>query len=35
VHAKPPGTQVELDVDRRGHQQTFTAVLTPRPPGVT
>jgi serine protease Do len=34
VHAEPPGTRVELDVDRDGHQKTFTAVLTPRPPDV-
>jgi S1-C subfamily serine protease len=34
VHAEPPGTDMELDVDRAGRQQVFMVVLTPRPPDI-
>jgi len=31
IHAEPPGTHVELDVDRNDHEQGMTVVLTERP----
>lgn len=34
LHARPPGTQVELAVRRDGQDQTFTARLAPRPAGT-
>ncbi len=35
VHALPPGTRIELDVERADRPQTLTALVTPRPPSVT
>lgn len=35
LHARPPGTQVSLEVHRNGADMTMTAQLQPRPPGVT
>lgn len=34
LHARPPGTQVSLDVQRDGAALTLTAQLAPRPPGI-
>lgn len=34
LHARPPGTQVELSIRRDGQDRTFTARLTPRPAGA-
>jgi len=31
IHAEPPGTHVELDVDRNDREQGMTVVLTERP----
>jgi S1-C subfamily serine protease len=35
VHAEPPGTRVELDVERQDAPRTLTAVLNPHPSGVS
>jgi len=35
IHAEPPGSRVELDIDRGDEQRTLTAQVAPRPAGVT
>jgi S1-C subfamily serine protease len=35
VHAEPPGSRVELDIERDNDQRTITAVLTPHPAGTS
>ncbi|HEY2430072.1 MAG TPA: trypsin-like peptidase domain-containing protein [Acidimicrobiales bacterium] len=35
IHGEPPGTHVELDIDRADGQRTMTAEVAPRPAGVT
>jgi S1-C subfamily serine protease len=34
VHALPPGTRVELDIERNGQAMSLTAVLSPRPKSI-
>ena len=35
IHALPPGTRVELDVERHGQPMSVTAVLAPRPKSIS